>query len=112
METEAKGPSLSSSPGWASATSLPVPALQCKGSSWWPGRKARQIPATYERSWPLSCGELREHRGNAQVNEDLKEVREGARRLSEGTASAKALKQECAWDLGRGRGAGWLQGRE
>ena len=49
---------------------------------------------------PSAVGELRMHRGNAQVNEDLKEVREGARRLSEGTASAKALKQECAWDLG------------
>lgn len=55
---------------------------------------------------PTAVGELREHRSNAQVNEDLKEVREGARRLSEGTAGAKALKQECAWDLGGCGGCG------
>ena len=51
---------------------------------------------------PTTVGDLPEHRGNAQVNEDLKEVREGARWLSEGTAGAKALKQECAWELGGG----------
>lgn len=56
---------------------------------------------------PTTVGELSEHKGNAQVNEDLKEVREGARWLTEGTAGAKALKQECAWELG-----GWLRGRE
>lgn len=51
---------------------------------------------------PTTAGDLLEHRGNAQVNEDLKEVREGARWLSVGTADAKVLKQECAWELGGG----------